>query len=67
MVRCLGAALTAAWQSAATLFGTRESSGLGPMEASPFTAGSIFALFILPGLIMGAAIVLAVVLKEKGE
>ena len=37
------------------------------MECNPFTAGSIFALFVLPGLIIAAAIVLAAMLKEKGE
>ena len=37
------------------------------MQASPYTTGSIFALFVLPALIIAAAIVFAVLLKEKGE
>jgi len=31
------------------------------------TAGAIFTLFVLPGLIIAASIVLAALLKEKGE
>ena len=37
------------------------------MNANPLTTGSIFALFILPGLIIAAAVILAAVLKEEGE
>ncbi len=37
------------------------------MNGSPFSAGVIFALFVLPALIIAASIVLVLLLKEEGE
>jgi hypothetical protein len=37
------------------------------MESSAYSLGSIFALFILPALIIAASVILAALLKEEGE
>lgn len=37
------------------------------MDPGPYTPGSIFSLFVLPALIIAAAILFAILLKEKGE